>query len=594
MITMLRKIYLLLSPAERKRSLLLLLQMMLSSTINIFGIALIFPFMSLVLDPNYLYKQKTFALIYKTLNFNTQHDFLIFLGIFIFIFIVVGNVVTIFNIWSISNFSLSRNYSFSKKLFTNYLQQPYAFFLDKNSTNLTKNILVEVNMIVQNILLSSIRVLDQSIYSILILFLLLFVNPWMSLFVLIGLGGVYAAIYFGIRKKLSSISRKTVSARTMLFKIVSEGFGGIKDIKLLKLEDNIVANYSGHAKVFAKQAASSNFIAQVPRYALETVAFGGVIIAIVCLLAINFNISGIVPILSLYVFAGYRLMPSLQQVFASTTAIKTNKGSLDNIFEDLARPSVKYEHNSQQLPFRKNLLLQNIIFGYSGSPKPVINGLSLEIKPNTTVAFVGHTGAGKSTIVDIMLGLLSPQTGNLILDDVILDDEKIKIWQNSLGYVPQNIYLTDDTISRNIAFGLADQEIDVDAVLQAAKIACLNEFIENELPNKYNTVIGERGIKLSGGQVQRIGIARALYRDPQVLVFDEATSALDNVTENVIIQAVKNLAHKKTIIMIAHRLSTVKECDKIFFMKNGTIVDIGTYVELLNRNRDFNKMAKKI
>jgi len=491
-------------------------------------------------------------------------------------------------------FSLLRNYSFSKRLFENYLHQPYAFFLDKNSATLTKNIMVEVYMVVQNILLSTIRSIDQSIYAILILFLLLFVNPWMSLLVLIGLGGVYAGIYFGVRKKLSSISRKTVATRTSLFKIVSEGFGGVKDIKLLQLEDNILKNYSHHAKIFANQAAIGNFIGQVPRYALETVAFGGVIVAIVYLLAINFNISEIVPILSLYVFAGYRLMPSLQQIFANITAIRTNKGSLDNIFEDIVKFSNKRETKDfQGLPFNNSLILKDIIFTYFDCHKPIINNISLEIKANTTVAFVGHTGAGKSTIVDIILGLLIPQSGKLILDDTELDNEKIKIWQNSLGYVPQSIYLSDDTIAKNIAFGLPEDEIDKERVRCAAEMACLSEFIENELPEKYEAVIGERGIKLSGGQIQRLGIARALYRDPQVLVFDEATSALDNVTENIIIEAIKSVAHKKTIIMIAHRLSTVKECDKIFFMKNGVVVDVGTYEYLYENNFEFKYMAMK-
>jgi ABC-type multidrug transport system fused ATPase/permease subunit len=286
-------------------------------------------------------------------------------------------------------------------------------------------------------------------------------------------------------------------------------------------------------------------------------------------------------------------MPALQQIYASSTQLKYNLPALDILVKDIASFDGEAQllpKEATPLPFSKALVLKDIHFKYPNIDESVLKGLNLTIRPNTTVGFVGSTGSGKTTLVDIILGLLSPTQGKIFVDDVDITDKNISSWQANLGYVPQTIYLIDDTIARNIAFAVPDKDINMNRVAEAAKLAELDEFIQT-LPQQFQTSVGERGVRLSGGQRQRIGIARALYHNPEVLILDEATSALDGITENVIMDAINNLSHKKTIMMIAHRLATVKECDVIYVMENGLFVDSGTYQELLENNEKFRKMA---
>ena len=313
---------------------------------------------------------------------------------------------------------------------------------------------------------------------------------------------------------------------------------------------------------------------------------------IIYLLTTGKDSKEIFPIISLYAMAGYRLLPALQQIYSSITRVKYNLPALEILVDDLSKEHEisKKVSKQQALIFNNNLVLKDINFHYLGSASPILDDINIEIKANTTIGFVGPTGSGKTTLIDVLLGLLTPNTGKLIVDNVELTVENTRAWQKNIGYVPQSIYLTDDTIIKNIAFGINDNDIDLDKVKHAAKLADIDSFI-NTMPKNYNTFVGERGIRLSGGQCQRIGIARALYNNPSILVLDEATSALDSVTENAIIEAINKLSHKKTIIMIAHRLTTVKECDVIFMLDKGKITDKGKYDELLALNEKFRNMA---
>ena len=299
--------------------------------------------------------------------------------------------------------------------------------------------------------------------------------------------------------------------------------------------------------------------------------------------------------ISLYAMAGYRLMPALQVIYGAVSNIKYNMPAFNILVNDFYKSTVKISKELEQEPIELNdkLEIRGISFSYQNSEYPVIKNLTLDIKHNTTVGLIGSTGAGKTTLIDIILGLLTPETGSLIVDGKEINQSNIPAWQKNIGYVPQTIYLTDDTVERNIAFAVEEEEIDRELVINAAELANLDKFILT-LPDQYETSVGERGVRLSGGQRQRIGIARALYHNPIVLVFDEATSSLDGITEVAIMDAIHNLSHKKTIIMIAHRLSTVKECDVIHMMKDGEIVVSGTYQQLIAENEEFQQMAKTI
>jgi len=302
------------------------------------------------------------------------------------------------------------------------------------------------------------------------------------------------------------------------------------------------------------------------------------------------NFSDALPIISLYVFAGYRLMPAIQQIYTSFTSLALGGPSLDKLHEDIKNlKPLNVNLNQDILPFNKNITLKNIYYSYPNASRTALKDISLSIPAKSSVGLVGTTGSGKTTTVDIILGLLESQKGALEVDGKIITTQNSRSWQRSIGYVPQHIYLSDDTVQNNIAFGVDHKDVDQKAVEKASKIANLHEFISDELPNQYQTTIGERGVRLSGGQRQRIGIARALYHNPQVLILDEATSALDNQTEKAIMDAVNNLSKGKdiTIIIIAHRLSTVKKCDQIFLLEKGQLKNQGTFEELIKVNENF-------
>jgi ATP-binding cassette subfamily C protein len=382
---------------------------------------------------------------------------------------------------------------------------------------------------------------------------------------------------------------------------VSEAFGGIKEVKLRGKEDAFLEQYNAPSKWYSRYQARYRVIKQAPRYVLEAVAFGGIILIAVYLIAVQESIQQVIPMLGLYAFAGYRLMPALQQAFKGIASARFNIAALKTLHRDLEeradatarRVSANGETGATGAPLTLNdrLVLDDVSFRYPGAKEPAITNLSLEIPAHTTVGFVGKTGSGKTTTVDLILGLLRPQEGVIAADGTALRGEAIRRWQQSVGYVPQQIYLADDTVARNIAFGVPEEEIDMEQVRDAARRAHIFDFVEEELPVRWDTVVGERGVKLSGGQRQRIGIARALYHRPSVLVFDEATSALDQATEASVMEAIYALDDNHTILMIAHRLSTVRRADNIVMLERGRKVGEGTYNELAHRHGKFRSMA---
>jgi ABC-type multidrug transport system fused ATPase/permease subunit len=303
----------------------------------------------------------------------------------------------------------------------------------------------------------------------------------------------------------------------------------------------------------------------------------------------------VIGLVSLYAVAAYRMMPSLDSLLKQLTSLRFSAAVIDNLEEhlrDIIHDQMVDDGHRQTLPFDQTIHLQSITFRYPNSSTLVLDNLSVKIPKNRSIAFVGPSGVGKSTLVDIVLGLLTPDAGKLIVDGVPVTSENLRSWQNGIGYVPQDIYLCDDTLVRNIAFGLDESDIDLDAVIAAAKLAHLHDFIEAELPDGYDTVVGERGTRLSGGQRQRVGIARALYHKPKVLVLDEATSSLDGITERIVTEAIQGLSGERTIVVIAHRLSTIRYCNAIHLMQSGKIVATGTYDELMTNNTMFQSMAR--
>lgn len=586
-----KKLLNLLTVRERKSTAFLLGMILIMALVDMIGVASILPFMAVLTNPNIIETNNFLNSMFeasKKFGIENNQEFLFVLGILVFLLLITSLSIRAITTYVQLRFIQMLEYSMTKRLVEGYLHQPYSWFLSRHSADIGKNILSEVAAVIGGGIKPIIEIIAKGMVAIALITLLFLANPKLTLIIGLLLGGTYMLIFYFIRSYLRKIGEKRLANNELRFKSIIEAFGAAKEVKIGGLEQTYVERFSGPSYIFAKTQASSGVIAQLPRYILEAIAFGGVLLIILYMMAQSGNFGTALPILSLYVFAGYRLMPALQQIYSSFTQLAFIGPSIEKLHEDIK--SLKpFNRNQDQsaLLFNKSITLKNVHYNYPNASRTALKDINLTIPIKSTVGLVGATGSGKTTTVDIILGLLEAQKGTLEIDGKIITQQNKRSWQKAIGYVPQHIYLTDDTISANIAFGVEIEDINQEAVEKASKIANLHEFIIDELPKKYQTTIGERGVRLSGGQRQRIGIARALYHNPQVLILDEATSALDNQTEKVVMDAVNNLNKDRTIILIAHRLGTVKNCDTIFLLDKGQLQHKGTFEELINVSENF-------
>ena len=580
--------------SEIKKCILLFFGLLLMGVFEVIGVSAIVPFIAVIVSPEIIFENNYLFQVYSFLNFKNSTDFLLFLGVFLISTILISNLYQAAMIWFITYFSQMMNYRLSLRLLEHYLSQPYDFFLTRNSSDLSQTILAEVGRVTMGVIMQSLQGLSKILIVIYLIALLIYVNPMIAFSSALFLGGIYSIIYTFFKKKLNLTGIQQSEAQFAIFKAINEAMSGIKDVKLKGREQEFTNRFSLPAKNIATIISQKVLIASLPKYFLEVVAFGGITAIIISLISIEEgSSSSLFPIISLYVMIGYRLLPAFQQIYTSFTEIRFNLPAFDNLAVEFSKSkSIKKSLvNQVSISFRDKLELNKISFEYESAQTSVLNELDLTISHNSTVGLIGATGSGKTTLIDIVLGLIVPDSGKITVDGVEINTTNKFGWQQKIGYVPQSIYLTDDTILSNIAFAVPFDEIKMEQVVQAAKMANLDSFIKT-LPDQYETFVGERGLRLSGGQKQRIGIARALYHDPSILILDEATSSLDGITEEVIIEAINNLSHKKTIIMIAHRLSTLKDCDIIHLMDNGKVIASGTFNYLMDNNEQFRKMAK--
>ncbi len=561
--------------------------------LDVVGVATILPFMAVLSKPDIVSSNIYLKHVYVYLEFAHIKDFQAFLGLVFFVSLLIAVSFKAFASWFMFNFVYMCQYSLSRRLVSGYLHQPYAWFLNQHSADLGKTVLSEVDQVIAEALMPVLNLIAQGILVFALLILIVLTDPFLALAVVIFFAFAYGGIYTFLRSRLSQVGIARVNANRMRFSILAEAFGGIKDIKVSGLEDFFVSRFDVPALNFSKNKAYVQIASQLPRFALEILVFGGILLLVLLLTRGEDGFDKILPVVTLYAFAGYRLMPAAQQIYASLTVLRSSRQALNNLIREInALPNVQETGPSnKRIRVKNSIFLDNVTYAYPLASKSAINDLSIKVMANSIVGFVGATGAGKTTLADVMLGLLQPQNGRLVIDGIAITDENRGSWQQSIGYVPQNIYLADDTVAANIAFGTPAEQIDQVAVERAARIANLHDFVSSELPLGYETHVGERGVRLSGGQRQRIGIARALYRQPEVLILDEATSALDNLTERAVMDAVDNLGHEITIIIIAHRLSTVQSCDCIFILDKGCVVGQGAYDALVESNDYFRKLA---
>jgi ABC-type multidrug transport system fused ATPase/permease subunit len=574
---------------------------------DLIGVAAIMPFLAVVADPAITRDNVWLAALRDLSGAETDRGFLVVLGLTVFGVILAGTAVKIAGYYALNRFFYMRQHTIATRLLASYLNRPYAWFLHRHSGDLSARVLGEVDKVVGEGLLPAMRLVAHLVSLTLLLGLLIVVDPVVALSAALVVGGTYGVIFLLARRLLGRLGQALMVANAARHRSVTEAFGGLKELKLLGLEEAYRQRFATHSRVIARAGYRSQIIGELPRYALETAAFGGMILLVLALLLRgDGDLAGVLPVIGVYAFAGLRILPAVQQIYHAMTRIRFVSPLVDRIHADLpadtpADPpadtpaavpaTVPAAIPAAPMVLKDRIELRDLRFAYEGAGRTAIEGVTLTIPARSTVGLVGGTGAGKTTVVDLILGLLEPQSGTIAVDGVPIGPANRRAWQRAVGYVPQQIFLVDDTVAANIAFGAPPEARDMAAVERAARLAELHGFITEDLPQGYETRVGDRGVRLSGGQRQRIGIARALYRDPEVLVLDEATSALDNATERAVMAAVANLGRAKTIIMIAHRLSTVQRCDTIFLLDRGRVAAEGTYDELAATNPIFRRMV---
>jgi len=599
MYSSLKKLYSEFSAQEKRKLFLLLLIVIMTALLQVVGIASIFPFIAVATNPATIESNHYLSLLKSMLKVD-ERDFLIILGGFVLAVLILTNSFLAFSRWLSARILATTIHNLTTKMFSRYLFERYEFHLQRNSAELIKNLTAEVGRVVNGGIMSSITIISGVITVMAILTLLVFVNPFVAIIVCTVLGGSYALVYWAIKIKMAWMGVEMTRLMSERMRYYNEALGGVKELSVLGREHLYIDKFLKVSEKMVKYKVYTEAAMDLPRYLIEIISFGGIIAITIYLVAIEGSTETAFPMISLYGLAGYRLMPALQSIFKSSATLRHDIVAVDLFYDDLnskGKICKKQINNikayNSDMFFREKLIIKSICYNYPKITQKAVDHLTLEVKANTSIGIVGASGSGKSTLVDIMLGLLEPQKGSMLVDGVVLTAKNMRSWQSKIGYVPQVIFLADSTVSENIAFGVPGVEIDQKSVERAAKTAEIHEFIINELDGGYGAIVGERGVRLSGGQRQRIGIARALYHNPDVLILDEATSALDSPTEQSIISAVYKLAHHKTIIMIAHRLTTIKACDEIIIMENGKIVDQGQYDELSVNSKSFRQLLLK-
>ncbi|MFH5779459.1 ABC transporter ATP-binding protein [Heyndrickxia oleronia] len=583
------KLLMLFNKREKKKLFTIFIMMIFAALFETLGIGLIVPFVGIATNPSIIQEQEILAIIFKSLHFQSTNTFLIFSVILLILIFVIKNLYLLLFLYVQNKIILNQQIKLSRTLFKEYLSKPYTFHLQRNSANLLRNVNEEVPKVFQGIILCGFQLLTESLV-IFCIFVLLLINSFVATIVAsILLGGGIFLFNRIFRKKLSELGKKHQLVSGLMIKWVNQGLGASKEVKVSGKEDFFVDAYSKQSQINSNITRYRIMLDQSPRLFIETLLVLVVLLTLLIIIMQDITTTHILSIMALFAMAAFRLMPSINRIIAMITTIRYSIPALQVVYEDLFTnkedfydQQQKYENSSEIViqsgdkAFTESIELTDISFRYPNQSEYSLINISLTIPIGHSVAFIGESGAGKTTLVDIILGLYSPQKGTILVDGKNLN--KIKsIWQQKIGYIPQSIFLSDDSIRRNVAFGLDNEQIDDSAVWRALEQARLKDYVER-LPNKLDTTVGERGIRLSGGQLQRIGIARALYHDPEIIFMDEATSALDSETEKDIMEAIDGLKGEKTLIIIAHRLTTIENCDVVFTIHNGALVSKKTKI----------------
>ncbi len=595
-----KKAWALLDARERRNAWIVLAIIILAALSSASMVGSIMPFLSVLVDPSRIREVPFLAWAYDAGGFETHYGFLVALGFASLAVIVAASLVQILRTWAVARFATMRVHTLSHRLLAAYLRQPYEYFLDHHTGEMSTQILAESGQVVQLFFRPAAEIVAALLTLIAIIAVLVWVNPLVAFIAFAVLGILYGATFLLSRQLIARQGQVRAEANRARFRLANEALGGVKDIKVLGREGAYVDRYRDPSQRMARSAVIAQVLAEVPQYIMQAVGFGGIIVLCLLLLdpdglASGTALGGILPLVGVFAFAGQRMLPELSKLYRGITQLNYGAAAVDTVHRDLSTKTADVAlplRPPAPLGLKNTLALDRVTYRYPQADRAGLWDISLTMEAGEKIGIVGSTGAGKTTLADLVLGLLRPSEGSLVVDGTEITDQNLRAWQQTLGYVPQDIFLTDASVAENIALGLAPNEIDPECVRRAARIAQIDRFITEELPQGYETLVGERGVRLSGGQRQRVGIARALYHDADLIVFDEATSALDNLTEAEVMAAIEALPGDKTILMIAHRLSTVRVCDRIAVLENGRLIGLGSWDELMQNNVGFRKIAR--
>lgn len=596
MVSRFRKIKYLVGRQARIKFFILLVLMIANALLEMVGIGAIPVFVVMISNPDMLLQHRWVAPFARAFDITTAQSLMLWGFVLLVVLFSLKNAFLSLVIYVKARVTYQEQIRLGNRLFKAYMKARYSFFLNRNSSELLRNVNNETSVIISGVILPLLQIIMNGLVLIMIVLLLLAVEPVIALLTFAVLGTVSLLFIHVNKTKDQSYGRQEQQERSRMNKIVLEGIAGIKDIKVLGREESFLKRYSYSALRTAVSQRYKNVLNDLPRPLLEIIAVFTMLFISFLLLVMGRSTASFVPVLALFGVATMRLLPALRIIVSAFTDIRYNMFAVNPVYDDLKCLEMNPDRclkgekgkTPEPYPFSSQIVFEDVSYRYPQGHQEAVCHVDLTIPKGAMIGLAGPSGAGKTTLVDILLGLLEPQQGRVLVDQQNIFED-IDRWRMNLGYIPQAIFLSDDTIRRNIAFGIPDDEINDLQLMQAVRSAQLESFIQ-DLPEGLDTVVGERGVRLSGGERQRIGIARALYNNPQILIMDEATSALDNITEQFVIEAMESLRSDRTIIIIAHRLTTVRNCDVIYLVDEGSIAGQGSYDHLLKNSRAFRKM----